>query len=550
MGATIRVLVTATNAEGNASQASNPTATVAGDGPVNTVAPAITGSAQRASTLTAVPGTWSGTGNTYAYQWQRDGVNIAGATGSSYELTLADVGATVRVLVTATNSDGSGSRASAATVTVKTAPPVNTALPVVTGATLRSTTLSASPGTWSGPGITYAYQWQHDAGSGFTDIAGATGTTYLLGVADVGTRLRIRVTATNTDASVSATSVGSSVVQAGPPLNTAAPTISGSARRTSTLTSTPGSWGGILNDYAYQWQRRTNGTFTNIAGATGATYTLTSADVGSELRLRVTASNLDGTVSALSAATAVVEAAPPRNAGVPTVSGPAKLNGTLTATTGDWTPADLAFTYTWQRDGVDIAGATGATYTLRAADVGSSVRVKVTATNVDGSAGATSAATERVAAPPVNTVAPAAPSGTPRELSTLTAAPGTWDTPSASFTYTWLRCPADATGITASCEEAGTGNTYALAAVDVGRRFGVRVTAASSGGSTIGHQPAHRDRRPAGVEQRHATHDRRPRLRRRDADRRRGPLDVPVARRHLRLATLRRGRHLQLHVGG
>ena len=66
----------------------------------------------------------------------------------------------------------------------------------------------------------YAYQWQHDFGSGFTDIAGATGTTYPLGVADVGTRVRVRVTATNADASVSATSIGSSVVQAGPPVST------------------------------------------------------------------------------------------------------------------------------------------------------------------------------------------------------------------------------------------------------------------------------------------------------------------------------------------
>jgi len=42
---------------------------------------------------------------------------------------------------------------------------------------------------------------------------------------------------------------------------------------------------------------------------------------------------------------------------------------------------------------------------------------------------------------------------------TLEAVPGTWDTPGAFFSYTWLRCPADATAITAGCEEAGTGST-------------------------------------------------------------------------------------------
>ena len=106
----MRVLVTATNAEGSASQASNPTATVTAAGPVNTVAPAISGTARRAETLTATPGTWSGNDNTFAYQWQRGGVDIAGATGATYTPVAADVGATLRVRVTATNPDGSASR--------------------------------------------------------------------------------------------------------------------------------------------------------------------------------------------------------------------------------------------------------------------------------------------------------------------------------------------------------------------------------------------------------------------------------------------------------
>jgi hypothetical protein len=486
VGAIMRVSVTATNPEGSVTATSDASSTVASAGPVNTVAPTISGSAQRTAALTSTPGTWSGNQNTYAYQWQRsgDGANwadVSGATGAGYVLTGADVGAKVRLLVTATNPDGTAARASAPTATVQAAPPVNTAPPVVTGATLRGTTLSASQGTWSGPGLSFAYQWQHDFGSGYTDIAGATGTTYLLGVADVGSTLRIRVTATNADAGVSVTSIGSSVVKGGAPVNQGAPTISGTARRTATLTSTPGVWGGIENDYAYQWQRRTNGTFTDIAGATGATHTLDSADVGTVVRLRVSASNLDGTAAAFSAATAIVAAAAPSNTALPGITGAARLDETLTATPGDWTPAGAVYAYAWQRDGVDIPGATGSSYTLRTADLGKSIRVRVTAANVDGSASAVSSATARVAAPPVNTVAPAAPSGTPQEGSTLTAVPGTWDTPGASLSYTWLRCPAETT---TGCEEVGTGATYTLVAADVGRRLAVRVTASSSGGTT------------------------------------------------------------------
>ena len=478
VGATVRLLVSADNPEGTASQASYATGTVAGDAPANFVLPTITGSAQRGSTLTAASGTWSGVDNTYAYQWQRDGATIASATATTYMLTADDLGKAIRVLVTATNPEGSASRASAATTAVRTAPPVNSAVPAISGAAMRTSTLSASQGTWTGVGNTYTYQWQLDGGSGYADVPGATGATYVLGLADVGRRFRVRVTAANPDATVTATSLATGVVQAGPPANWSAPTVSGTARRTATLSAATGTWTGIDNAYAYQWQRRTSATWIDVAGATGASYTLDSADVGAQIRVRVTGSNLDGSATAASAATAVVESAPPRNIALPTVSGPAKLGGTLIAAPGDWTPAGADYTYTWQRDGADIAGATSATYALQPADVGRFVRVKVAATNVDGRVTATSAATERVLAPPVNTGLPAAPSGTPRELSTLTADPGRWDIAGVALSYTWVRC--DGT----TCEGAGAGSTYTLAAADVGRRIGVRVTATSSGGST------------------------------------------------------------------
>ena len=149
------------------------------------------------ATLRATSGSWSGEGNAYSYQWLRftggAWVNIAGATGATYELVLADVGATVSVLVTATNPDGSGNRASAPSATVNAAPPVNTSVPFITGATLRGNTLTAAPGTWTGPGISYAYQWQRDG----VDIPGATAATYRLdptAAADNGAAFRVVVT--------------------------------------------------------------------------------------------------------------------------------------------------------------------------------------------------------------------------------------------------------------------------------------------------------------------------------------------------------------------
>lgn len=80
----------------------------AGTPPVNTVAPAITGTAQEGQTLTCSTGTWTGTPTiTYAYQWKRNNVNIGSATNSTYLLVAADVGQSIKCTVTATNGVGS-----------------------------------------------------------------------------------------------------------------------------------------------------------------------------------------------------------------------------------------------------------------------------------------------------------------------------------------------------------------------------------------------------------------------------------------------------------
>lgn len=97
------------------------------------------------------------------------------------------------------------------------------------------------------------------------------------------------------------------------PSNTAPPTLSGTARVGETVTASQGTRNGTTPiTYAYQWQRcDKNGTSCNaITGATSASYTLTSSDHGSTLRVRVTASNSAGSSSATSVPSAVVAAKP------------------------------------------------------------------------------------------------------------------------------------------------------------------------------------------------------------------------------------------------
>lgn len=85
---------------------------------------------------------------------------------------------------------------------ITSSPPINTVPPAinyVTGGTPGEggATYARNAGTWTPPGSTYTQQWLRNG----TAIAGATGTTYITVVADVGTSLSCAVTATNTGGS-------------------------------------------------------------------------------------------------------------------------------------------------------------------------------------------------------------------------------------------------------------------------------------------------------------------------------------------------------------
>jgi hypothetical protein len=112
------------------------------------------------------------------------------------------------------------------------------------------------------------------------------------------------------DAATAAAGTGASV--AGPPpsapANSAPPTISGTARAGQTLTEHHGAWSGNPTSYSYAWERcNSAGAQCAATGATGQSYTLTSADLGSTIRVVETAANAVGTSSpALSSQTGVV----------------------------------------------------------------------------------------------------------------------------------------------------------------------------------------------------------------------------------------------------
>ena len=286
--------------------------------PSSLALPTISGRPQQGATLTAVNGTWANSPTSFSYQWKRcngDGgrcVALAGATGPSYVPASGDVGAMLRLFVTAQNASGTGTVASdpvgpVAGSTLTT--PVSVVPPVIFGDVVAGQTLSGGIGFWTNAPSSFSYQWKRcDAsGANCVSIPGATGSSYTLTASDVGVKLRLTVTASNAAGSGSA-SPSTWLVSAPAPVASALPTIEGSAAVGQALAASPGTWSGSPSNTLYHWQRcdLAGSSCVDIAGATASTYTITSADVGSTVRVEVTASNADGSAMAASAPTATV----------------------------------------------------------------------------------------------------------------------------------------------------------------------------------------------------------------------------------------------------
>jgi hypothetical protein len=283
-------------------------------GPANTASPALSGSAVIGQVLSTTDGTWSDNGQTITgttYKWQRNTgsgwVDIASATSSSYTLTSSDVGATVRSVVSKTNSAGTSTANSTATTSILPLVPGDPSLTGVTAGNEQLSVAFSAPAS-NGGGVITGYHYSLDGGTNWVTNANISSGPFTISGLLNGTMYTIALRAVN----AAGFGISSGTLTGTPfssPLNSVSPSIAGSPRIGENLALNVGTWsnnGSAFTASSQQWQKNTGSGWTNISGETASTYTVTSADVGAQIRVSVTRTNAAGTIAAYSASTNAV----------------------------------------------------------------------------------------------------------------------------------------------------------------------------------------------------------------------------------------------------
>ena len=294
----------------------------------------------------------AGGAGTVTYQWKKDGVNITGATSANYTITaaaLTDAGSyTVDVNSTCGPATSTAAVVNVNGVTITTHPADATVCP---GTVINFTAAATGPGL--------SYQWQVDNGGGFSDIAGATATTYSIPAASVtsaidGYRYRVVIRSNtfcpaNSNAAT-VTITPSAVITTQPATNTNL--CAGQPLNLSIIATGPGT-------LTYQWNKDGN----PVAGATSANFSIASVTVADAGTYTVVVTGSCGPVTSTDA---VVNVNGVTINDQPTDQGTCN-NGNVTFTVAATGPG---LTYQWQLNPSgtgtfsDIPGETNATLTI------------------------------------------------------------------------------------------------------------------------------------------------------------------------------------------
>jgi surface antigen len=251
----------------------------------------------------------------------------------------------------------------------------NTAPVSISGNPAVGQTVTANPGGWNA-GAAFTYQWWADG----APIAGATASTLKIGSELGGKSIVVRVTASlagfstaTADSAVTPVALGSLAVSGTPALSGVKKTpMVGDVLTASQPTFSP-----APRAVGVQWLA--DGV--PISGATAWTYQLTGDTVLKNVTAVATAKRPGYAATPVaSAPVGPVLAGRVAVQQAPAIKGPAAVGKKLYVSGGKATPAEATATYTWQRDGVAVPGATGSAYRVSDADAGAQMSVVVSMT--------------------------------------------------------------------------------------------------------------------------------------------------------------------------
>ena len=321
-----------------------------------------------------------------SYQWLKGGVNIAGATSSTYSISSAQASDVGSYTVAVTNPAGS-LVSSAATLTILAAPVVVTqpqSLSVIIGGSALFSVVASGAASLS-------YQWQ----LGGVAISGATSATYSISNVQASAAGSYAVAVTNSIGSVTSSAAVLTVTA-----SAVAPTISAQPQSTIVTVGVGTSFSVSAAGTAplsYQWKKGS----TTITGATSATYAIASPQLADGGLYSVVVTNSAGTITSSSATLTVNPAL-----AAPTVT--TQPTSETVATGHDVsfsvvTTANPAASYQWSvstdggatwnsvQDGANYAGATTGTLTVKNASLAmNGYRYRCLASNSSGSVNSSS----------------------------------------------------------------------------------------------------------------------------------------------------------------
>jgi hypothetical protein len=522
LGHALRVVVTGNGYVGwwiQASASSGASEPVAeASPPSNESPPTIEGSVEIGETLVPKGGTWSGSATIdRSFVWTRCdmlGRNCEAVSGAQNEfesqhlVSNADAGHTIRLRETATNGWGSVTVMSKPTSKVPPAPALANLAPpeMAFGTPSFHSNFWASRGEWTGV-PNFKFQWERcdpltfdpeDESIECIDIPGATESSIYPSAADIGYKLRLREIASSGKESVTVHSEPTSAsVDVG--IEKGEATITGLAVSGATITAHSGLEfeAELPSETEYQFWRVAGESYEEVQSGPSSQYEVQNADVGSQIEAYVTLTAWRADKAFVVAERSNWTLTPevqvgPTNDVPPSISGEAVAGATLEAEPGEWHGGGgpLSYGYQWRlcdEEGKackDISGANERTYEVREGNVGSTVEVKVTASNGPLSEVSESEPSEIIQPAEAPTVEEAPlVYGETLETKTLEAEPGVWlGSEPRHYTYQWQGCEPEDPASCLDVEDA-TESTLRLDRSVVGQSMRVVVTATNAAGS-------------------------------------------------------------------